>query len=378
MKLLLVISTLSSGGGERVASSLANEWADAGHSVTIFTFSEAASFYALYPAVCHEAAGISRATGNILEATRANLGRLTALRRAIGRLRPDVIISFMDRTNVLSILSNLGTGIPIIACEHSDTKQLSIGKLWSVLRLLTYPLASAVTFLTENVRQRWAVGLNGRAFLMPNPVILPKEDEASLPSGALAHKRNLIAVGRLAEEKGLDSLLRAFASIAARNSEWGLTILGEGSKRQELERLSGELGLDGRVHFPGRVSDPFTWLRRADLFVMSSRFEGLPCSLCEAMGCGLPAISFDCDSGPRDIIRHGIDGLLVPPGDVPAFAVAMERLMTDDGERAQFAARAPEVMDRYNVKSILQRWDDLFTRVQSTYKNNGGALECAR
>jgi glycosyltransferase involved in cell wall biosynthesis len=227
-------------------------------------------------------------------------------------------------------------------------------------------MASAVTFLTENVLRRWARGLRGRAFLMPNPVTLSKDDEVSLPSGALGHKHNSIAVGRLAEEKGFDNLLRAFANIAVRQSDWGLTILGEGDKRQELERLSADLGLEGRVHLPGRVSNPFTWLRRADLFVMSSRFEGLPCSLCEAMGCGLPAISFDCDSGPRDIIRHGVDGLLVPPGDIPAFTRAMDRLMSDDGERAQFAARAPEVMDRYNVKSILLRWDDLFTRVRPT------------
>src|SRR3569833_1271284 len=183
---------------------------------------------------------------------------------------------------------------------------------------------------------------------MPNPVTILSEDEVGLPPGALSHRHNSIAVGRLSAEKGFDSLLRAFANIAYRQPDWGLTILGEGDERQELERLREELGLEGRVHLPGRVSDPFTWLRRADLFVMSSRFEGLPCSLCEAMGCGLPAISFDCDSGPRDIIRDGVDGLLVPPGVVQALARAMDRLMSISHERARFAARAPEVMDRYS------------------------------
>jgi len=211
---------------------------------------------------------------------------------------------------------------------------------------------------------------------MPNPVLL-NDDQGSLPVGALSHKHNLIAVGRLADEKSFDKLLRAFASIAGRKSEWGLTILGEGDKRQELENLRAELGLEGRVHFPGRVSNPFIWLRRADLFVMSSRFEGLPCALCEAMGCGLPAISFDCDSGPRDIIRDGVDGLLVPPRDVPALSRAMDRLMSDDDERARFAARAPEVMDRYNLKSIMLRWDKLFERVRPARERNIRVHECA-
>jgi glycosyltransferase involved in cell wall biosynthesis len=376
MKLLLIISSLGSGGAERVSTSLANEWADAGHSVIIFTLSDSPSFYTLHPAVCHEAAGLFRESDNIWDAVSANLQRMTAIRRAIARFSPDVIVSFMDRMNVLSILSNLGTRLPIIACEHTDTKQLSIGKLWSALRLLTYPFASAITFLTENVRQRWARALNGKAVLMPNPVHLSKDNQETLPSGALGHKRNLMAVGRLAEEKGLDNLFRAFASIAARHGDWGLTILGEGNKRDELEKLRAELGLEGRVHLPGCVKNPFTWLRRADLFVMSSRLEGLPCSLCEAMGCGLPAISFDCDSGPRDIIRDGVDGLLVPPGDVPGLSRAMDRLMSDDGERAQFAARAPEVMDRYNVKSILLRWDELFERVRPTRKSNIRVHEC--
>jgi GalNAc-alpha-(1->4)-GalNAc-alpha-(1->3)-diNAcBac-PP-undecaprenol alpha-1,4-N-acetyl-D-galactosaminyltransferase len=113
-------------------------------------------------------------------------------------------------------------------------------------------------------------------------------------------------------------------------------------------------------------TSPARSLRQADLFLMSSRFEGFPCSLCEALACGLPAISFDCDSGPRDIIRDGVDGLLVSPLRVEAFATAMDRLMSDSAERARLSACAPEILRRYSIQNVLQRWDDLFFRVGAT------------
>jgi GalNAc-alpha-(1->4)-GalNAc-alpha-(1->3)-diNAcBac-PP-undecaprenol alpha-1,4-N-acetyl-D-galactosaminyltransferase len=166
--------------------------------------------------------------------------------------------------------------------------------------------------------------------------------------------------------KGFDLLLDAFRRVAERYPEWGLTILGEGELRPTLQGIIETFALRDRVYLAGRVTNPFAWLRQADLFLMSSRCEGFPCSLCEALACGLPAISFDCDSGPRDIIRHGVDGLLVSPLQVEEFAAAMDRLMSDPAERARFSARAPEIVGRYSIQKILQRWDELFLRVGAT------------
>jgi glycosyltransferase involved in cell wall biosynthesis len=167
-------------------------------------------------------------------------------------------------------------------------------------------------------------------------------------------------MGRLTRAKGYDLLLRAFAECAHKHSAWSLVILGEGEERATLEALVEELGLKDRVTLPGCLRDPSPILRGADLFVMSSYYEGSSNALLEAMACGLAVISTDTSS-VREIIRDGANGILVPPNDVTALASAMDRLMKDREERERFGALAGDVIDRFSVERVMGMWDDLLT-----------------
>jgi glycosyltransferase involved in cell wall biosynthesis len=169
-------------------------------------------------------------------------------------------------------------------------------------------------------------------------------------------------MGRLAPQKGFDLLIRAFASIAGQFKDWRVVILGDGPDRYQLAGLARSLWVERQVTFAGYQSDPLAWLRHASLFVLSSRYEGFPNALLEAMQCGLPVIAFDCASGPSEIVRHGTDGLLVPPEDVPALAEAMSRMAGNEELRRSLAQRATEVADRFPPGKIYASWLALCVR----------------
>ncbi len=167
----------------------------------------------------------------------------------------------------------------------------------------------------------------------------------------------------MVHQKGFDILLRAF-SIAQRDRPgWRLVILGEGPERPRLIRLSDELGIRDRVELRGTVDEPATVLANADIFVLSSRFEGYPNALLEAMAHGLPVVSANCRSGPEEIIDHGVNGLLVPPGEAESMSRAMAQLMDDRSVRQVMGDRARLVIQRHDVRTIVSKWDEVIEAV---------------
>jgi len=165
-------------------------------------------------------------------------------------------------------------------------------------------------------------------------------------------------MGRLCEEKGFDLLLQAWSKCRARET-WRLRIMGDGDLYESLEASIRTLGLSDSVSLEGKVDRPNPMLAQSQIFVMSSRTEGFPNALLEAMACGVPAISFDCPSGPANIIRHGVDGLLVENGNVDALAAALDRLIDDPTTRRQMSESAREVVERFSTQSVLARWEAL-------------------
>jgi glycosyltransferase involved in cell wall biosynthesis len=191
--------------------------------------------------------------------------------------------------------------------------------------------------------------------VIPNPIALP--DSETLESRLHTDDRHLLSVGKLTYQKGFDLLIRAFAQVTDRHPEWTLTILGEGNMREELESLCTQLNLDDLVSMPGAVKNVDAHLRRADIFALTSRYEGFPIALGEAMACGVPVIATDCLSGPREMIHDGTDGMLVVPENVDALALALDLLMSDPGKRQYFSHYAPRILDRFGFDRITTMWN---------------------
>lgn len=366
MKLLFLIHSLADGGAERVTTNLANHWAGGGADVTIVTIAEHSfDHYLLDPSVRRIALSLAGDSAGILAAVSGNLWRVRAVRRVLKELRPDFAIAMMTQSNVLLAMAAAGLrGIRTIGSERTHPAQMPVGRMWHSLRRYWYGKLDAVVALTGETRDWLSAHTSSRNItIIPNAVPWPFPRQLPLvpfESGAAGAPRVLLAVGRLSEEKGFHILIDCFARLAPAHPDWQLVIIGQGREHAKLVRLAEQRGVATRVRLAGLAGNVGDWYQGADLYVMTSRFEGFPNTLAEAMAHGLPAVSFDCDTGPRDIIRHECDGLLVRNGDTAALEDALSRLMGDDRLRARFAARASEARDRFAPASIVNKWEQLF------------------
>ncbi|MCA2224089.1 glycosyltransferase family 4 protein [Nonomuraea aurantiaca] len=203
-------------------------------------------------------------------------------------------------------------------------------------------------------------------------ILLPDTPIVRIPnalhgSGPVSKQVNpvVVAAGRLVKQKGFDLLIPAFQQAARRHPDWRLRVYGGGPRKAELTALIAELGLEDRVQLMGRTDRLEEKLAGASIYVLSSRFEGLPMVMIEAMGQGLPIAAFDCPTGPADVLTSGKDGLLVPPGDVAGLADALDRLMSDKALRLRMGAAARRTAANYHPDSVMPLWEDLFAELLS-------------
>jgi len=193
--------------------------------------------------------------------------------------------------------------------------------------------------------------------LKKNIVVLP--NSLNTPAHYSIPKEKLvIGVGRLVKEKGFERLIEAFLRV--RDEGWRLEIVGEGVERSMLEEKITELGGEEFVSLMGARKDVGEFYARASIFVLSSREEGFPMALCEAMSYGVASISFDCRSGPSEIIADGVDGVLVPPNDVDKLSISIKELMDNEVKRAELAASAIKINDKLGAAAIAKQWEEIF------------------
>jgi glycosyltransferase involved in cell wall biosynthesis len=333
------------------------------HSVSVVTmFGSEGDFFPLPEGVGRVCLQLGKETQGAQKLV-VNFRRVSALRKVFSRERADVVLAMMTTSSILSIVAGLGLGIRIVASERNYPGLKRCALPWAILRRLFYRFANAHVAQTNETADwlRANTGAQG-IHIIPNSVAWPVPDgpPAIAPNSFLTvDDRLLLAVGTKLHQKGFDLLLCAFATVAASHPEWQLMILGISSGSSEgraLVGLADELGVGSRVTLVGRVGNVAAWYSRADLFVLSSRYEGFPNVLLEAMAAGCACVAFDCDTGPRDIIEHGVDGVLVPPEDPGALAEALSEMMSDGAKREQLGSLAMHVRERFNEDRLMQEW----------------------
>ena len=351
-RILFVLPSLGAGGSERVVTTLANHMAGQGHAVGIANF-DAADFEPFYPLEKEVALfrlGLPAASGGLPSQIMQTARRVKALTGLYRDFKPDVVISFLTKANVMAILAARRSGVPVIISERNNPTLQRFNAFWRIARSYTYPRAFSFVTMTRGAAEYYPERQRPRTTIIPNPVQLP-ENWKNRRRG-----NTVTAVGRLTGQKQFHLLIKAFGYIAAQFPAWNLTIWGEGEDRKDLEDLRMRLGLEDRVKLPGLTDHPGQWVETADVFVLSSAYEGWPNVIVEAMAAGLPVISFDCEHGVTDMIEDGVSGRLVPLDNVSELASTMAEVLGDAELRQTLASNALAASERYKTDVIASQW----------------------
>jgi len=368
MKIVQVLPSLQGGGAERVAVNLGITWAEWGHQVEFVLMEQRGEFLdAVDPHIAIHNLACSRFRQVPLR-----------LKRYLHQVQPDVVLVHMWPLTSAAVLAWLLVGKPgkLFLCEHTTLSDHVRRDLSTPLRIvqavlqLSHSRASGVVVVSEGAARDLAnlAGLSEQQItVIHNPVVaaelsaLPQQPDTQFRKKLWGgcFRTHLLSVGRLKPSKNFRLLLQSFA-LVANELDAALVILGEGVLRPALERDVQDLGLQGRVVMPGFFADPSPFYHAADLFVLSTDYEGFANVLAEALAAGTPVVSTDCPHGPAEILEHGRYGELVPVGNADALAAGITRALCRPWDREALQRRSLD----FSIPRQAQAYIDLFSRLQ--------------
>lgn len=351
VKLLFVQAGFGPGGAEKVIAMLSSHFANRGCRVHATAFSMPA-----YGPYFPMDANVETST---LFGKSGQFERIAHIRSIVRETQPDVVISFLTKVNVITLLAMLDSGRPVIISERNNPRLQDAHPVWARLQSVLGRRSKRVVALTQKGLADLPPPLRRRGRVIPNPI----EPFARAQTPNTKKAKHLVAVGRLVPQKGFHLLLDAMKHIHAACPEVTLTIYGEGAQRSALEERRSALGLNDVVNLPGNTASVGEWARDADIVVGSSLYEGFHNVVAEAVVSGIPVASFDCDYGPSEFIDHGRNGYLVPTGDVIGLAQATIDLINDASKRSAMTTESQDLRNRLSPERVYSAWEDLIAEV---------------
>ena len=329
-KVLLTITSLYGGGAERVVSIWSKQLKEQGYDVSILVCARQNNEYEILDAIpIYSIAPNQDAFSNM-----PFLKRFKVFRKTIKTIAPDVVINFLPKMQIYMMFATMFTKTRKIETIRVSPWNIGLGRFEQLLWNMCYNRANAVVLQTKQQGEFYSKKVQKRSVVVSNPI---SEQYKINYKTEYNQAKKFIAMGRVCEQKNFELAIRAFKLAVEKNKQLCLEIYGAGepSYENKLNELIIQQGLENNVRLMGRTNDVLNILKNADSFIMSSDFEGLPNALIESMCIGLPCISTDCRTGPRDLIDNGENGFLVPVGDVDALSKAILEVAQLSEEQAK-------------------------------------------
>ena len=386
------IGGLCIGGAERVICNLAEYFYGEGYRVTMVTKVRDEKEYELNP-------GIRRIIADITpeEETASRIrnlfARIAKLKRIWKEVKPDVIVSFIRKNNLMAIASAAPLGIPVVVSVRSAPERELKGFGFKTITFLLFRQATGVVLQTREAYNFFPGYIRAKAVVLPNsinPDFLKASEELTLATTinhdkkmtvydripSSVKEKRIITVGRIDDNKNQRLLVEAYAKIADYYSDWSLELIGDGSGRQALEEYVSTLPCKDRISFTGAVDDVAKRMSEASIFVLPSKIEGMPNALIEAMVMGMACISTDCPcGGPRDLIAADeSNGILVPVDNVDAMAMALKRLITNDTLRQSMGDNARKIIATLHPDTVNKQWKNYIENVMFSIRGKESDL----
>lgn len=363
----MLIGALTKGGAERVMVNLAGYFADRGCRVTMVTQYQKENEYLLHEKVKRVISDITdeEVTGSRLVNF---VRRFKKLRNIWKSEQPDVILSFIGKNNMMAILTSVRLGIPVAVSVRADPEQEYYNSWMRFMARHLFAWAGGVVLQTSRCFDFFPEKVRKKAVILKNPV--SRDFFRERFEGK--REKEIVAVGRIDENKNHEMLLRAFAGIAHEFPDYKLVIYGEGDCQEQLMALAGELGLSERILFPGSTDRVADAIYKARVFVLPSNTEGVPNTLIEAMVMGLTVLSTDCPcGGPADLIEDGVNGILTPVGDVERMKENLHRLIKDVQMADRLGEAAVKTGESYQPRKVYGEWETFLLSLCKGKKQTG-------